>query len=111
MPADGAFDVDLRAWGGMKVTTKSTFSGSNDVMVFRNGACVATGLSDSAGELPFSLESLKAGEYTVIAVNHTSVDLRVPTLAAFDRLKLEEGVQYARTEVQVEDGAQAAGGP
>lgn len=107
MPADGAFDVDLRAWGGMKVTTKSTFSGSNDVMVFRNGACVATGLSDSAGELPFSLESLKAGEYTVIAVNHTSVDLRVPTLAAFDRLKLEEGVQYARTEVQVEDGAQA----
>lgn len=33
MPADGAFDVDLRAWGGMKVTTKSTFSGSNDVMV------------------------------------------------------------------------------
>ncbi|MEF2829274.1 MAG: leucine-rich repeat protein, partial [Senegalimassilia anaerobia] len=44
MPADGAFDVDLRAWGGMKVTTKSTFSGSNDVMVFRNGACVATGL-------------------------------------------------------------------
>ena len=37
MPADGAFDVDLRAWGGMKVTTKSTFSGSNDVMVFRNG--------------------------------------------------------------------------
>lgn len=107
MPADGAFDVDLRAWGGMKVTTKSTFSGSNDVMVFRNGACVATGLSDSAGELPFSLESLKAGEYTVIVVNHTSVDLRVPTLAAFDRLKLEEGVQYARTEVQVEDGAQA----
>ena len=107
MPADGAFDVDLRAWGGMKVTTKSTFSGSNDVMVFRNGACVATGLSDSAGELPFSLESLKAGEYTVIAVNHTSVDLRVPTLAAFDRLKLEEGVQYARAEVQVEDGAQA----
>lgn len=107
MPADGAFDVDLRAWGGMKVTTKSTFSGSNDVMVFRNGACVATGLSDSAGELPFSLKSLKAGEYTVIAVNHTSVDLRVPTLAAFDRLKLEEGVQYARTEVQVEDGAQA----
>lgn len=107
MPADGAFDVDLRAWGGMKVTTRSTFSGSNDVMVFRNGACVATGLSDSAGELPFSLESLKAGEYTVIAVNHTSVDLRVPTLAAFDRLKLEEGVQYARTEVQVEDGAQA----
>ena len=54
MPADGAFDVDLRAWGGMKVTTKSTFSGSNDVMVFRNGACVATGLSDSAGELPFA---------------------------------------------------------
>lgn len=107
MPADGAFDVDLRAWGGMKVTTKSAFSGSNDVMVFRNGACVATGLSDSAGELPFSLDSLKAGAYTVIAVNHTSVDLRVPTLAAFDRLKLEEGVQYARTEVQVEDGAQA----
>ena len=91
----------------MKVTTKSAFSGSNDVMVFRNGACVATGLSDSAGELPFSLESLKAGAYTVIAVSHTSVDLRVPTLAAFDRLKLEEGVQYARTEVQVEDGAQA----
>lgn len=107
MPADGAFNVDLRAWGGMKVTTKSTFSGSNDVMVFRNGACVATGLSDSAGELPFSLESLKAGEYTVIAVNHTSVDLRVPTLAAFDRLKLEEGVQYVRADVQVEDGAQA----
>ena len=107
MPADGAFDVDLRAWGGMKVTTKSAFSGSNDVMVFRNGACVATGLSDSAGELPFSLDSLKAGEYTVIAVSHTSVDLRVPTLAAFDRLKLEEGVQYARAEVQVEDGAQA----
>ena len=107
VPADGAFDVDLRAWGGMMVTTKSAFSGSNDVMVFRNGACVATGLSDSAGELPFSLESLKAGAYTVIAVNHTSVDLRVPTLAAFDRLKLEEGVQYARAEVQVEDGAQA----
>lgn len=107
MPADGAFNVDLRAWGGMKVTTKSTFSGSNDVMVFRNGACVATGLSDSAGELPFSLESLKAGEYTVIAVNHTSIDLRVPTLAAFDRLKLEEGVQYVRADVQVEDGAQA----
>ena len=107
MPADGAFDVDLRAWGGMKVTTKSTFSGSNDVMVFRNGACVATGLSDSAGELPFSLDSLKAGAYTVIAVSHTSVDLRVPTLAAFDRLKLEEGVQYARADVQVEDGAQA----
>ena len=107
MPADGAFDVDLRAWGGMKVTTKSAFSGSNDVMVFRNGACVATGLSDSAGELPFSLGSLKAGAYTVIAVSHTSVDLRVPTLAAFDRLKLEEGVQYARAEVQVEDGAQA----
>ena len=107
MPADGAFDVDLRAWGGMKVTTKSAFSGSNDVMVFRNGACVATGLSDSAGELPFSLDSLKAGAYTVIAVSHTSVDLWVPTLAAFDRLKLEEGVQYARAEVQVEDGAQA----
>lgn len=107
VPADGAFDVDLRAWGGMMVTTKSAFSGSNDVMVFRNGACVATGLSDSAGELPFSLESLKAGAYTVIAVNHTSVDLRVPTLAAFDRLKLEEGVHYARAEVQVEDGAQA----
>lgn len=106
MPADGAFDVDLRAWGGMKVTTKSAFSGSNDVMVFRNGACVATGLTDSAGELPFSLDSLKAGEYTVIAVSHTSVDLRVPTLAAFDRLKLEEGVQYARADVQVEDGAQ-----
>ena len=107
MPADGAFDVDLRAWGGMKVTTKSAFSGSNDVMVFRNGACVATGLSDSAGELPFSLDSLKAGAYTVIAVSHTSVDLRVPTMAAFDRLKLEEGVQYARADVQVEDGAQA----
>ena len=107
MPADGAFDVDLRAWGGMKVTTKSAFSGSNDVMVFRNGACVATGLSDSAGELPFSLDSLKAGAYTVIAVSHTSVDLRVPTMAAFDRLKLEEGVQYARADVQVEDAAQA----
>lgn len=105
-PADGAFAVDLPAWGGMSVATKSAFSGSNDVMVFCNGVCVASGITDSAGELPFAAADLKAGSYTVIAVNHTSVDLQVPTLAAFERLHLAQGVQYVRADVEVADGNQ-----
>ena len=107
-PADGTFAIDLPAWGGMSVTTKSAFSGSNDVMVFRNGVRVAAGTTDSAGAVPLAVADLKAGDYTVIAVNHTSVDLQVSTLAAFERLHLTQGVQYARADVQVADGKQTS---
>ena len=108
VPADGAFAIDLPAWGSVGVTTKSAFSGSNDVMVFRNGVCVAAGMTDSAGAVPLAVADLKAGDYTVIAVNHTSVDLQVSTLAAFERLHLAQGVQYARADVQVADGKQTS---
>ncbi len=112
-PEAGSFDVKLAQWGTATVQVKSPFAGASTVVVFDSqGARVASGDTsfmgyDANGVTPImktKTPQLKAGTYTVIAVSQSGVDLATPTLSAFLRMGLEEGEQYARATISIEDG-------
>ena len=112
-PEAGSFDVKLAQWGTATVQVKSPFAGASTVMVFDSrGARVASGDTsfmgyEADGVTPImktKTPQLKAGTYTVIAVSQSGVDLATPTLSAFLRMGLEEGEQYAKATISIEDG-------
>ena len=116
-PEAGSFDVKLAQWGTATVQVKSAFAGASTVMVFDSqGARVASGDTsflgyDADGATPLmktKTPQLKAGTYTVVAVSQSGVDLATPTLSAFLRMGLEEGAQYAKTTIAIEDGKDAS---
>ena len=112
-PEAGAFDVKLLKLGTATVQVKSSFAGASTVMVFdAQGKLAASGDTAFMGYdtdkatpiMKAKTPQLAAGEYTVVAVSQSGVKLAAPTLAAFELAGLEEGKQYAKTTIAIENG-------
>lgn len=113
-PSAGKVAIDLKAWGSVTIATKGDYQGINRVLVFRksDGKVVADGVTylvgyEDDGTTPImkvDTPRLKAGAYTIVAMNKTGFDITATSYSTFSRLGLTPGKHIAQQEVKIEDG-------
>lgn len=113
-PSAGKVAIDLNAWGSVTIATKGDYQGVNRVLVFRksDGKVVADGVTylvgyEDDGTTPImkvDTPRLKAGAYTIVAMNKTGFDVTATSYSTFSRLGLTPGKHIAQQEVNIEDG-------
>lgn len=113
-PSAGKVAIDLNAWGSVTIATKGDYQGVNRVLVFRksDGKVVADGVTylvgyEDDGTTPImkvDTPRLKAGAYTIVAMNKTGFDVTTTSYSTFSRLGLTPGKHIAQQEVNIEDG-------
>ena len=100
---NGVFEIKLTPWGKLNITARSDFAGDNNILVFNsNGSLVSKGCVSNGGLLV--TDSLKAGEYTIIAFNANDSFSSVASISALSVLGMIQGKDYAQTCVTVTDG-------
>lgn len=97
-PSAGKVAIDLNAWGSVTIATKGDYQGVNRVLVFRksDGKVVADGVTylvgyEDDGTTPImkvDTPRLKAGAYTIVAMNKTGFDVTATSYSTFSRLGL-----------------------
>ena len=113
-PSAGKVAIDLATWGSVTIATKGDYQGVNRVLVFRksDGKVVADGVTylvgyEADGTTPImkvDTPRLKAGTYTIVAMNKTGFDVTATSYSTFSRLGLTPGKHIAQQEVKIEDG-------
>ena len=99
----GVFEINITPWGKLGITASSDFAGDNNILVFNsNGSLVSKGCISNGGL--FVTDSLRAGEYTIIAFNANENFSSVSSVSALSVLGLVSGRDYAKTQVTVADG-------
>lgn len=96
------FSLPLTPWGKLDITADSEFAGDNHVLVFgSDDALVESSIIPKDGFC--RINSLKAGDYTVIAYNANDSFSSVATEADLKTLGLSEEKDYAKVTVDVSD--------